>query len=279
MCGNEPAGSRTNALQPGSEAATVRAFDAYAPRYDSDCGGQLFTSIRRRVHRVLEQNFPPGSRVLEIGCGTGIDAKFLAGRGVHVVAADPASRMLDVAADRLGGAATLIQAGLSEIDARLDPGLTFDGIFSDFGALNCVDRLDALGSLAAGRLVRGGRVVLCLISPICAWEIAYFLFTAHPRAAVRRFTFGGPVVVPFGKDTVATYYHRPRAVVRALGPGYDVCTLRGLPVFVPPPWLEPLWTRIPVRVQRVLSSLDRGLDSRFPFNRLGDHFLMEMMKR
>ncbi|MYS24862.1 Methyltransferase domain-containing protein [Streptomyces sp. DvalAA-14] len=42
-------------------------------------------------------------RVLDIGCGTGVFALLLAGRGIHVVAVDPAAASLDVARAKPGG--------------------------------------------------------------------------------------------------------------------------------------------------------------------------------
>ena len=42
------------------------------------------------------------TRVLDLGCGTGTLAIMLAARGLHVVAADPAAAMLDVARGKPG---------------------------------------------------------------------------------------------------------------------------------------------------------------------------------
>jgi ubiquinone/menaquinone biosynthesis C-methylase UbiE len=49
----------------------------------------------------------PGSRVLEIGCGTGKLTEELAARGLHVEAVDPGVRMVELARRRVGDAANV----------------------------------------------------------------------------------------------------------------------------------------------------------------------------
>src|ERR1700734_3011565 len=76
-------------------------FDAVAERYD-----EAFTlsgigrAQRRAVRNELAGKFQAGDRALEIGCGTGVDACFLAERGVRVVATDSSSQMVAVTAPR-----------------------------------------------------------------------------------------------------------------------------------------------------------------------------------
>ena len=77
-------------------------FDAVAERYD-----EAFTlsgigrAQRRAVRNELAGKFQAGDRALEIGCGTGVDACFLAERGVRVVATDSSSQMVAVTARRV----------------------------------------------------------------------------------------------------------------------------------------------------------------------------------
>ncbi len=83
------------------ENQTVLAFDSLAARYDD-----LFTrsmigrAQRGAVWDVLLDTFEPGSHILELNCGTGEDALFLAQHDVSVVACDASE-----ANDRDGSAA------------------------------------------------------------------------------------------------------------------------------------------------------------------------------
>jgi len=47
-----------------------------------------------RIHSNLLDAFPPGSRILEVGCGSGRDAAFLLSRGYEIVATDASPSMI-----------------------------------------------------------------------------------------------------------------------------------------------------------------------------------------
>ena len=300
-------GMRTEALPPaldapsrhddagsdaGPDPAARAAFDRLSARYDALCENPVFASMRRDVHARLLGRFPPGSRLLEIGCGTGIDSAFLAARGIEVVACDPAPGMVDRAEARLRATGEwrgrFLRCGLEELDERLgsnEP--SFDGILSDFGALNCVPNLGALRRIADRRLDRGGTLVLCLMNAVCLGEILYFLARGRPKDAFRRlrpanrgasaFPAGSIPVLVEGIE-VPTYFHRSRAIERALGPGYATVERRGLAVFVPP-FLNDGWRKLPGHFRSATQRLESRLAPHFPWNRFGDHFLIEIVKR
>ena len=71
-------------------------YDRLAPSYDEDIGANLIGTRMRQVFRkALLRVFKPGQRVFEIGCGTGIDALFLARHGLDVVATDISREMVE----------------------------------------------------------------------------------------------------------------------------------------------------------------------------------------
>jgi cyclopropane fatty-acyl-phospholipid synthase-like methyltransferase len=53
---------------------------------------------------ALQSAFRPGQRVIEIGCGTGVEAVALAEHGVYVLATDLSSQMLERAGRRVTAA-------------------------------------------------------------------------------------------------------------------------------------------------------------------------------
>ena len=272
-----------------SATATSAAFDRLASRYDEICDSAIFSWMRRQVHEQLARRLRAGSAVLEIGCGTGIDAAFLARKGAGVVACDPAPGMLSrtrerIVSEGLESHVVLASCGAAEIDRWLarTPGVTqrFDGIFSDFGALNCLNDLSSLGELASRRLRPGGWIMLCLLNQFCWIEMAGHLLTGHPRTAFRRYSRGRrQVTVEVEGIPVLTRYHRRSDVVRALGPGWVVTGLRGLGVMVPPPYFAHRWQQLSPRTRRAIERIDTFLADRRPFAYLGDHFLIELVKR
>ena len=253
-------------------------FEALASSYDETftrtCIG---TRMRRAVWRRLDAAFHPGARVLELGCGTGEDAVHLAGRGVLVLATDPAEGMLAQTRAKAGRAGLQDRVTARMLDAgRLDEtdlGGPFDGAFSNFGALNCVPDLDAV-SVGLSRHVRqGGRVLLCLMGRYVPWEWAWFLVRGDRRAALRRLAAGGaewrglPIAYP-----------QIRELRRVFAPGFRFLGVRAIGVLVPPSYVEGWAARHP-RLLAALDAVERRVEALPPFPSLADHFLVELERR
>lgn len=268
-----------------SRSPTTLAFDRLAASYDALADGEIFRLLRERTHRAFARHFTASARVLEIGCGTGLDAQFLAGRCRHVVACDPSEEMVTQSLRRLAhevqsARATVMLCGLQDVQSYLDaltPPELFDGIVSNFGALNCVSHLAPLGALVRRHLRPGGVVLLGVMSRFCAMEALYFLATRRPRLVARRMGRGA-VPVPVAGVDVPTYYHRVSELRAALGPSLRLVGIEGLGVAIPPPYFEPRWRRLPGGVRTAASSCDAML-ARWPgVNRLGDHMLLHFVR-
>jgi len=60
---------------------TQDAFDSVAADYDGARGNNdLIQDMRREMWRWLDATFAPASRLIDLGCGTGLDAIRMAGR-------------------------------------------------------------------------------------------------------------------------------------------------------------------------------------------------------
>jgi SAM-dependent methyltransferase len=266
-------------------AATTTAFDRLAPDYDALTGGEIFRLLRARTHGAFARSLDRRTRVLEIGCGTGLDTVFLASRGHEVIACDPSEEMVTrtlrrLARHGLDARATVMPCGLEDVQTYLDalaPHEPFDAIVSNFGALNCVCHLAPLGALARRHLRPGGSVLLGLMTRMCALEAAYFTMTRRVRLAGRRLG-SGAVLVPVAGVEVPTYYHRIREVCAALGGELRLSKIEGIGVAIPPPYLEPRWRSLPLRVRAMVTSVDAMIAPWPPFNRLGDHVLVHFVK-
>ncbi len=73
------------------DAQTVKAYDARA----ADFAARHGAADASELQRILLKHLPAGGRVLEIGCGCGRDALFLAEHGFRVVATDASTGMLE----------------------------------------------------------------------------------------------------------------------------------------------------------------------------------------
>src|SRR5262245_11760133 len=95
--------------------ATASAFGAAAPTYDATFGrSPIGLYFRYHVQERLRLAFPPGSRVLGLGCGSGDDAFALASQGVRVHATDLSPGMIEVARAKASG------RGVSEDQVRFE---------------------------------------------------------------------------------------------------------------------------------------------------------------
>ncbi len=261
---------------------TREAFDSVAPDYDGLSGNNsLIRDIRAEMWRWLDGTFSPGSRLIDLGCGTGLDAVRMALRGDYVVATAWSTEMVarTAARARQESVAERVQAltiGAHELE-RLKGSSVFDGAYSNLGPLNCVPDLAEV-SRACARLLRpAGALVFTVIGRICPWEIAYYLDRRRWSRVKGRFARN---VVPVGlnRHTVWTRYYSPREFYRAFEREFTLIHYRGLCVFAPPPYLT--WTRdrYPQSYDR-LWRIDRRIAGWPLLRSMGDHFLIVMMKR
>lgn len=266
----------------GSQAF-VAPFDGVADRYDD-----IFTvskigqAQRSAVWKELGDTFHSGDRVLEIGCGTGVDACFLAEHGVHVVACDISPRMIAVARQRLAShpCAALVEPQVlaAEEISRLQNGNLFDGAFSNFGALNCVRDLRSLAGEMATLLRPGAQALLCLMGPSCVWEMVWYLAKANRAKAFRRFNHGGNTAQLSKGGSVLVYYPSLRSLSQAFSPEFSLESVKGIGVTVPPSYMESAVKKFPGLLRTAVSA-DSVLAHCPGIRLLADHILIKFRRR
>ncbi|MFN8621971.1 MAG: methyltransferase [Chloroflexota bacterium] len=261
-------------------------FDAAAAGYDATFTD---TALGRRLRAAawvwLDRAFAPGDRVLELGCGTGVDAMHLAERGVGVVATDASDGMLEAAtrSSVVRGANDLVTVQPLDLARIGDSGWAgalggpFDGVFSGFGALNCVaDRTRLLGALA-GVLRPGARAVLVVMGPTCPGEMAWHLLHGEPRAALRRWRAGERAGVP-GGGSIRVWYPSAGRVAGEAAPWFREVRRGGIGVVLPPSGLSLAFER-----RQGLLRLAGPVERRIGGTRLGaafaDHWVLELERR
>jgi len=169
---------------------TRAAFDSVAADYDGPRGNNaLIQDMRTEMWRTLDATFAPGSRLIDLGCGTGLDAVRMAQVGHHVVATDWSPRMIERTQARaqrepLSRRVQALTVGAHEL-FRIEGREQFDGAYSNLGALNCVPDLSAVAAECARLLKPGGRLVFAVIGRICPWEIGYYGRSGTGDALVR----------------------------------------------------------------------------------------------
>lgn len=259
-------------------ALNLAPFDALAETYDRTfTDSAIGRAQRQAVWRELAQVFHPGDYVLEIGCGTGVDACYLAGRGVRVLACDSSSRMIAMTSRRVEAShqSTLVKPYLlpAEQIRNLGNYETFHGVFSNFGVLNCVDDLPSLARSLGKLLKRGSTALVCLMGRYCAWEIAWYLAQGNARKAMRRFHRAGLTVALTDSAKVHVRYPSVRWLARTFSPEFRLRHVRGIGIAVPPSYLEPLASRHPSWL-RVMARADELLEHCPGVRAAADHILL-----
>jgi 2-polyprenyl-3-methyl-5-hydroxy-6-metoxy-1,4-benzoquinol methylase len=262
--------------------ATQQAFDSVAADYDGPRGNNaLIQDMRGEMWRWLDASFAPGSRLIDIGCGTGLDAIRMARIGHRVTATDWSPQMIRRTEDRaareqLQQRVQALALGAQELRG-LDGEGGFHGAYSNLGPLNCVPDLAELSRQCARLVMPGGALVFSVIGRVCPWEIAHYL--RRGRWARVRLRFAREFVpVSMNGHTIWTHYYRPREFYRAFQREFVLSHVRGLCLFAPPPYLTWVRERHP-RGYQWLRRLDRRYAGWPLLRGMGDHFLIVMRRR
>ncbi len=263
-------------------------FDAAAARYDADeADNPVLLHMRARAFQHLSLAFPPGSRLVELGSGTGTEAARLAAeRGCALALVDPSSALLEIASAKVRAARQGALLGRHNLPARSVARLSethgagsFDGAYSSFGALNCEPSLTPVAQGLADLVRPGGAIVLSIINRWCPPEVAWYAVHGEWREAVRR--WGGPVqaaAYPGGPKDVRTWYYSRRDIARAFAGGFSVERVEALPLLWPPPYLDFLVRRFR-GVFDAVASLDERAGGLPVLRELGDHVLVRLRRR
>jgi 2-polyprenyl-3-methyl-5-hydroxy-6-metoxy-1,4-benzoquinol methylase len=139
------------------DQALARAFDAQAPRFERAPVQSDPAALARLVQFT---GFPPGSRILDAGCGPGLVCEALLSAGHRVMGVDLSLEMIERARRRCepwGDRAEFQQ--LSLFDNVLDDLARFDGALSRYVVHHVIDPL-ALVARQVQLLRPGGTLVI-----------------------------------------------------------------------------------------------------------------------
>ena len=238
----------------------VSFFDRLADRYDETWTNQRAGRLQRdAVWREVDPLVRPPMRILDLGCGTGEDALHFQERGAVIDALDGSPGMIE-AARRRGVDARLFR--IEQIGELAGP---YDLVFSNFGALNCVESLEALREPLATLTRPGGSLAICMLNRFCLWETAHYGLRGEFRRAARRWS--GKTVASSG---LRVFYPRARALARILDGPFRLARDTGIGIAVPPSCVSGIRPEILDR----LAKIDARIGAWRALRALGDHRLL-----
>lgn len=256
-------------------------FDISASTYDDTfTNTKIGRAQREKVYKNLDTIFSTDKKldVLELNCGTGVDALAFAKKGHKIIATDISEEMIKIA-DKKNNCKNL---NFKVLDCKNLSVHTFqnqfDVIFSNFGGLNClsIEELKNVLLTAFSLLKPNGKLIIVLMPKSCIWEQLYFLSKGDLKKAKRRNTNEALLVNVDGVQ-VPTWYFNPKEIIEISDENFTVTNFSPIGISVPPSYLETSFlTKFPI--WNVLKTLEKRLSSRF-LSKYADHFLIELTKK
>lgn len=261
------------------------AFNVLAGSYDATFTESLIGHAQRHIsHKWLQPLLAhtPGMQLLEINCGTGADAFWMANLGHSVIATDGSPAMIDKAQQKTAGINGFGQPAFQtcSFDA-LYPTFQhrqFDAIVSNFAGLNCVSpyHMKQL-SIQLQSLIRpGGYLAVVLFGKYCLWDSLYHLLKGRPRQAGRRWTNKEVLVQLSPGVQQPVYYYSVKTFKRLLLP-MQLIEKKPVGISIPPSWLEVYMQQHP-RLFHSLVQWEEKLGGASLFTSLADHAFLLFKK-
>lgn len=249
------------------------AYDAVAVDYDRQVGGE--TWMREVLWERYALLFRPGQVVLDVGCGTGIDALFLAQRGVRVLGIDASPAMIAQARARVEKARVSDLVDLHVMDVSEVTHLNqvqIDGVISAFAALSAVPDLAAFAAASARLLPSRAPMMLHLLNRSCVWEWLGLARRGRWSDANRIWRSRERDILIGGCSVRHHVYTASEAYAQFFRPHYRLSSSYSLGFLRPAHTIR--W--IPAIVSNAAGRLERPLRSRRPFADWGRFWVLEL---
>jgi SAM-dependent methyltransferase len=277
-------GRRAGAPAPQYLDWLTAEFDNVADDYDHHItGNRINLLLRNRSLARLRELFRSSPRLLEIGCGSGMETLPLLEEGHELYCVDISSRMLDVVREKARAAGVAerlttrrLRAGrVEELVAEVGSG-AFDGGYSTYGALNCEEELAPIPVALHALLRPDSRFVAGVYNRWCAFEVLGYSISGRPSRAFGRQK--RPIPVGASRFCVDIYAHSVGDFDRLFGPYFVRERTEAVPILLPPSDLVTYAERFSRHFDR-LANWDRALGAAWPFRFFGDHFLSTFRRR
>jgi len=263
----------------------MAGFDVSAATYDQEFTESKIGQFQRQqvMNQFVKCLIKPRLKILEINCGTGEDAIWLANKGHLVTATDLSEKMLDVARKKIMNNDLLDRVTIQKVDIKslneADLNDEYDLIFSNFGGLNCISPLEfrKFAKAAFELLNPSGKLVIVLMPDYTLWDNIYLLWKWRWKDLFRR-AGQQPKLVNIHNEEVPTWYYSNDQLIRILKNYYILSKSRSIGLFVPPSFLDQYFTRFP-NLLLFLHKMDRLFSSFSIFARFADHMYLEFVKK
>ncbi|MBI3586623.1 MAG: class I SAM-dependent methyltransferase [Ignavibacteriales bacterium] len=257
----------------------AEAFDAVSAIFDTSFENEITRTLRAKIYYEVERLVPQGASIMDINCGTGIDAIHFATKGFHVTGIDISAKMLEEAKKKVGANQVRLckfyQGSFDAIPPEIDE--KFDLLFSNFGGLNCSNNLEMITKEIARVVKPSGFFVGVIMPPFSLWETLSYLLRGNLRLAVRRLN-SQTKATGFLDKTFTVYYHSTEKIISSFSPYFQIRQIIGLNMISPPPHALGFAKRFP-KLSKFLSRFDALIETLPALRAMGDHYIVIAQKR
>ena len=254
-------------------------FDKAAQNYDATFTNSVIGTLQRSlVYFHLKKHLNNPKTILEINCGTGEDAIWLANQDYNVIATDISSKMIEIAQSKSNSKnLNFIEAAINEIENRF-LNENIDMIFSNFGGLNCLSKSELKSFLNSSYnlLPYKGKLALVIMPKNTLWEQLFFLIKLDIKNAFRRKK--DFAIANVDGEKVSTYYYNPKDIVNLANGNFEIKQIQPIGFFVPPSYLESFFKNKPKLIS-FLNALDQKIKNQSWLSKYADHYLIILEKK
>ncbi len=224
-------------------------FNSIAATYDVDFTySKIGIMQRNRVWNNLKKDLNTSNinSVLEINCGTGLDAYWLVEKGYSVTATDVSSEMIFCAKqkrlDLNSENPNFSICGFDDLEATFQ-GRKFDLLFSNFAGLNCINKseLEKLNRVFNSLLNQNGLLIMVLLGKKSWLERLYFLLKGDLKKSKRRLH---PDLAKLNEDSFQMTYCYTVEELKEIFTNFNFIRTKPIGIIIPPSYLEPILKKL-----------------------------------
>jgi len=258
-----------------------KGFSKISHEYEQlEKSSSLITWMRMRIRNHFEKIAISKGRLLEINCGSGIDAVYFAENGYQVHATDIATGMISYVKQKINVKKlkeNLSCELLSFNELNILKPKKYNHLFSNFGGLNCssLAELKVIFSSFVDLLEENGTITLVIMPKICMWE--FLRIFKGQKSAFRRLKKGG-VIANIEGEKVHTYYHDVNSIKTLLSSNFVDIKVENICFFAPAGNRVDFPEKHP-KIFKLLSSLDYLSNKISVLQGYGDYYIISAKKR
>jgi ubiquinone/menaquinone biosynthesis C-methylase UbiE len=257
------------------------SFDNAAKNYDKTFTNSVIGRAQRKFVYAHFSNFLKNKKpknILEINCGTGEDAIWLANQKFDVIATDISEKMLEIAKNKNKFKnLTFDFLDCTKIAQKYAPN-SFDLVFSNFGGLNCLspNELQLFFESSSTILTSEGTIVAVIMPKNTLWEQFYFIVKGKFNTAFRRKKEFS--IANVNAQQVKTYYYNPQDIERLISNNFIILAKYPIGLFVAPSYLEHFINSKP-RLFSFLNYLEKKITNFSFLSKYADHYIIYLQKK